>query len=153
MFEYLKSNPSVVVALTAVVGVIITALITFKNNNKNVLIKTVTEERAKWRDDLRELAACFIKETHSLMKRDTKNIEELYEIKAKIVFRLNPDKNHHLDHSLLVLINRIVDNIKKPTMYKMLVADLARFEIGIQSLIKKEWDKSKKEAKTGKLDK
>jgi hypothetical protein len=153
MWEHLQDNSNVVVAIIAVVGVLITAWITLKNNNKNVLIKTVTEERAKWRNDLRDLVASFIKEALVQMKNDIISIENIYEIKAKIVFRLNPDKNHHLDQDILTKLKRIVDNIENPTMSKSLINDLARLEEFVQTLVKQEWEKSKKEAKTGKLGK
>ena len=58
--EWISKYQALVAACIAVLGVFFTAYIAMYNNNKNILIKTVTEERSKWRSEMRSLCSEFI---------------------------------------------------------------------------------------------
>ncbi|WP_345853473.1 hypothetical protein [Shewanella algae] len=80
----------IIVAIIAVVGVFITARVALKNNNKSLLIKTVTDERAIWRKELREACAEFVKLTYEQMNNSSvSNKPRINELKAHLKLRVN----------------------------------------------------------------
>lgn len=64
-------------------GAFITAMISKKNNDNNNALKYITEERQKWREEIRRIA-------EELYDNDS-NYEQ---IKAKLQVRLNPIDNY-----------------------------------------------------------
>ncbi|EJL6852785.1 hypothetical protein [Vibrio vulnificus] len=154
MVEFLISNPSIIVAVIAVSGVLVTAWITLKNNNKNVLIKTVTEERAKWRSEIRDACSEFIKIASVIsLTKDEKNLPRLLELKVQLKLRLNPSQEpkHHLDQSIIKLLDGIYQRLSKSNKFTHVDNDLKRLEEHVQKLLKQEWSKSKGEAISGKV--
>jgi hypothetical protein len=156
MEEFLRNNQDIIVALIAVLGISITAAMALKNNNKNILIKTVTDERAKWREELRKICAEFVR--HIYNKANNSRITDtsrIIELKTHIQLRLNPseDTKHKLDQDIIETLNFIVNNLDQPSGNVDVLKKLDDFQLYVQELLKAEWDKSKKEAETGKLEK
>jgi uncharacterized membrane-anchored protein YjiN (DUF445 family) len=149
----------IVIALIAVIGVFFTARTAWKNNNKNLLIKTVTDERSVWRKELREICAEFVKLIYEQVNNSSvSNKPRINELKVHMKLRVNPSQEpkHKLDKEIIRLSQDLVSSLDaddgddgKENIYKNLV-DL---EGNIQKLLKQEWDKSKKEAVEGKLGK
>lgn len=146
----------IIIALIAVVGVFFTAFIALRNNNKNLLIKTVTEERAKWRSELRNTCAEFSKLVYE-QANDTsaRNKPRIIELKAHIKLRTNPsDKpKHKLDQDILKELQEIVNELDTEYDKNEIIKKLIKLESNVQLLLKQEWDKSKGEADSGKLAK
>ena len=93
--------------LGAVIGVSITAFFTSRNNNKNILVGTVTTERAKWRDELRNHTAEFCKLAFGqLRNEDASSRTRLEELRVLIRLRLNPNPEHTLDKTILDAIEK-----------------------------------------------
>lgn len=154
MREILTDYQDLFIAVFAVSGVIITAWIALHNNNKNVLIKTVTEERAKWRSELRNTFAEFVKLTSEHVDNaNVTNTPRIRELKTHLQLRLNPsqDEKHKLDQDIILIIKHIVSDLDTAGNKQTILDHLNDLECHIQQLLKDEWDKSKKEAKTGKL--
>jgi hypothetical protein len=154
----LEENKEFAISLIAFAGVFLTAFIALRNNNKNLLIKTVTEERAKWRSDLRNYCAEFSKlVSEQINNTNASNLPRIFELKAQIQLRTNPsDKPEHiLDQDIrresLEIVRLICDNPE--TNKEIVLNKLLRLEGSVQRLLKQEWDKSKNEAVTGKLSK
>lgn len=146
----------IVIALIAVVGVFFTAFIAFRNNNKNLLIKTVTEERAKWRTELRNYCAEFSKLVYEqTIDTSASNKPRIIELKAHIKLRTNPsDKpKHKLDQDILKESQEIVNQLDAGGDKKEIIEKLINLESNVQKLLKQEWDKSKGEADSGNLAK
>ena len=146
----------IVIALIAVVGVFFTAFIAFRNNNKNLLIKTVTEERAKWRTELRNYCAEFSKLVYEqTIDAGASNKPRIIELKAHIKLRTNPsDKpKHKLDQDILKESQEIVNQLDAGGDKKEIIEKLINLESNVQKLLKQEWDKSKGEADSGNLAK
>lgn len=147
-------NTDVVVAIIAVFGVFLTARTALNSNNKNLLIKTVTDERAKWRSELRIFCAEFSKlvyeQTNNPLVRHKSRIVEL---KAHIKLRTNPNHEHKLDREILTELQEIVDQLDKDADKEIIIKKLLSLESNVQKLLKQEWDKSKEEADSGKLSK
>ncbi|EGR3111683.1 hypothetical protein DNG97_24390 [Vibrio parahaemolyticus] len=155
MSEILKDYQDLFIAVVAVAGVIFTAWIALQNNNKNLLIKTVTEERAKWRSELRNACAEFVKLTSEHVgNANVTNTPRIRELKTHLQLRLNPsqDEKHKLDQDIIQIIKDIVSGLDAAGSKQTILDNLNDLELYVQQLLKAEWEKSKKEAKTGKLE-
>lgn len=123
-----------------------------KDTSKDILTRTVTNERSQWRGELREVASDFIENALRIVdKNPGGSIYTLEKQRALIRFRLNPDPTHVLDATILQVIAEIVKQ-SKALDSGSLAASLDVFESNVQALLKQEWDKSKREAETGMLD-
>lgn len=141
--------------LGAALGFIGSLLSTFgksKDTSKDVLTRTVTNERAQWRKDLRELAGEFVEHSLRIAAKDPDaSAFKLERLRVLIKLRLNPNPEHRLDADILNSIESIVSQAQacdKDNLRKSLV----KFEADTQLLLKQEWDKSKREAESGNLD-
>jgi hypothetical protein len=136
--------------LGAVIGVSITAFFTSRNNNKNIFIGTVTTERAKWRDELRNHTAEFCKLAYGqLQDKDPVSRTRLEELRVLIRLRLNPNPEHALDKTILDAIGNATRGLDGSGVDAR--EQLETIERNVQALLKQEWEKSKEEARTGKL--
>lgn len=156
--KILTEHKEIVIALIAVIGVFFTALVALRNNNKNLLIKTVTDERAQWRKDLRDYCADFSKLVYEYVSTDnTTNKPSIIKLKAHIKLRTNPSNEpaHILDQNILNELQEIVAMLYSDTIEDkdIIYKKLSSLETNIQKLLKQEWDKSKREAVSGKLAK
>ncbi len=156
IFCILIEFKGIVTALIAVIGIFFTAFIALRNNNKSLLIKTVTEERAKWRSELRNTCAEFSKLAYAQVNNASKNyMPRIVELKAHIKLRTNPsdEAEHKLDQEILSESQEIVDLLGDNPEIKVIIDKLVNLESNVQQLLKQEWDKSKEEAVSGKLAK
>jgi hypothetical protein len=150
------------------VGIIATAIVSIWNiinhhkiNKKTAFINTVTSERVKWLDKLRNNISAFCGLTHTWTRRDkvedsedeVRMLEEIDKLRYLIRLQLNPkDENGkpNPDKKIEDLISKI-PNLTDPSYYKQLHASLNELIITSQELLKVEWEKVKAEAKTGDL--
>ena len=156
ILRILMEYQGIVIALIAVFGVFFTALTAWSNNNKNLLIKTVTEERAKWRTELRNYCAEFSKLVYEQVNDTSANNKpRIIELKAHIKLRTNPsnETKHKLDQDILKESQEIVNQVDAGGDKEKIIEKLLNLESNIQKLLKQEWDKSKGEANSGKLAK
>lgn len=139
-------------AVLGFIGSLLSTIGKSKDTSKDVLTRTVTNERAQWRNDLRELAGEFVENTLRIASNDPGgSIYTLEKKRVLIRLRLNPNPDHTLDASILASIRTIVQHVRAQNS-DLLLESLEKFEQDIQSLLKQEWDKSKREAETGTLD-
>jgi hypothetical protein len=144
---------AVVTAVATVVAGAIGAFWSYKVSNKSILIKTVTEERAKWRNDLRDVFGEFSKLTYEQVNNsNASNKPRIYELKSNIVLRVNYKRKHKLDSDIVRLSEIIVASLDNGSSKELVLRDLNLLEEKLQQLIKQEWDKSKEEAVTGKIE-
>jgi len=156
--KILTDYKEIIIALIAVIGVFFTALIALRNNNKNLLIKTVTDERAQWRKDLRDYCADFSKLVYEYVSTDnTTNKPNIIKLKTHIKLRTNPSNEpaHVLDQNILNELQEIVAMLCSDTIENkdIIYNKLTSLETNVQKLLKQEWEKSKREAVSGKLSK
>lgn len=111
-------------------GSLITASITKSINEKNQKLKYVTEERQKWRAEIREETTKLAK---NLFYNESNNESELERIKAFFKIRLNPIDDYDKD------IIKKLENINRDTIND--------FVLKISCLLKHDWERAKKEAK------
>lgn len=138
----------------AVLGFIGSILSTFgksKDVQLDVRTKVVTNERAQWRKDMRELSATYIALSGRIAIKPQDNDEyELERTRVLIRLRLNANKEHTLDAPLLKLLPVIAEHSRTKNINELKLKH-AEFEAGMQALLKREWDKSKGEAETGNI--
>ncbi len=142
-------------AFIALLGVSLTALLTSRNNNKNIFINMVTRERAKWREELRrdtsEFYSLAYPYEHPKVIDKIDNITRLQKLKVLIKLRLNPDPTHKLDQSIMYDIDSIIENITSKNDNKEIMIQLTSLENNVQKLLKQEWEKTKEEARVGNI--
>ena len=56
----LNDFATLAVAMLALIGVVYTAVISRKNNDKSIFVQSVTNERAKWRSEMRSEVSEFL---------------------------------------------------------------------------------------------
>ncbi|TOC19898.1 hypothetical protein CGJ90_22560 [Vibrio parahaemolyticus] len=144
---------AVVTAVATVAAGALGAFWSYKVNNKSILIKTVTEERAKWRNDLRSVFGEFTSLTYEQINNsNASNKPRIHELKSNIVLRVNYKKKHKLDNDIVRLCEIIVTGLDNGSSKEVVLRNLYLLEEKLQQLIKQEWDKSKEEAVTGKIE-
>lgn len=138
----------------AVLGFIGSVLSTFgksKDVQLDVRTKVVTNERAQWRKDMRELSAGYVALSNRIAVAPQDNDEyELERTRVLIRLRLNANPDHRLDAKLLLALPVISTNARSKNMDELKLK-LEEFEADMQALLKREWDKSKREAETGNI--
>lgn len=138
----------------AVLGFIGSILSTFgksKDVQLDVRTKVITNERAQWRKEMRELSANYVALSNRVAVAPHGNDEyELERTRTLISLRLNANPNHELDAKLLLALPAIYQNARAKDLNK-LKSKLDEFEADMQDLLKREWDKSKGEAETGNI--
>ena len=138
-------------AIFSFVGVAITAFFTSRNNNKNIFINTVTNERAKWRDELRRDTAEFCRLVYGELQGKTGTDPlKREELRVAIRLRLNPNPEHRLDKAILDSMSRLAKSPSADANVDVR-GELEVIESNVQALLKQEWEKSKEEARKGRL--
>lgn len=124
---------------------------TTKDGDKTVYVTAVTNERARWREDLRRNVSEFAKAAVEPIP----SVPELLRLKTDIILRLNPrarepdmTEKHKFDVQVMNAVNAIYA-AASTTSPQELQAHLAELERGAQELLKQEWEKSKAEAVAG----
>lgn len=129
------------------------------NTAKTVLVQTVTAERAKWRAEMRDqaerLAALLRAHERGGLEADWEQVDRL---RTGIRLRLNPtgrtppivgSDTHDADRAVHQVLDGIAASGKSGTERHAALAD--QLEEYMAVLLKGEWDKSKREAVSGKL--
>lgn len=130
------------------------------NNQKTIrktnFINTVTNQRIKWIEQLRQDIASFLGLTHTWCEseiegkpEETGILKELDRLRHLIQLRLNADAT--LDRKIASLIRKIPDLTHLSQKEERLQA-MNELSTLSQQLIKEEWEKVKKESKNGDLN-
>ncbi len=130
------------------------------NNQKSIrktnFINTVTNQRIKWIEQLRQDIASFLGLTHTWCEsevegkpEETEILKELDRLRHLIQLRLNADAT--LDRKIASLIRKIPDLTHLSQKEERLKA-MNELSTLSQQLIKEEWEKVKKESKNGDLN-
>ncbi|MCG5496592.1 hypothetical protein [Ectothiorhodospira variabilis] len=141
---------AVIGSVTTFLGVLYSARRKSANYTKEVIARVVTEERAKWRQDMRVFSANYVAVARQIMKEGKASWVDLEECRVHLRLRLNPNSSHELDRDILQSIDRIRDYLETKR-YAEVLCSIDKFEKKCQLLIKQEWDKSKSEAERGAL--
>lgn len=140
-------------AVLGFIGSILSIFGRNKDTQLTVLTQVITTERAQWRSDMRNLTSEFVSLLQQVKnERSKEEISEFQKLRVKIRLRLNPKEGHEYDEKLLSLLRTFKGFIDSDDKSPINIEDeIESFELTMQKLIKKEWDKSKKEAESGNL--
>ncbi|TAM46545.1 MAG: hypothetical protein EPN55_05175 [Gammaproteobacteria bacterium] len=129
----------------------------YRASRKTSFINTVTSQRVKWIEQLRQDVSSFSGLTHTWCcselegKPEEKEIlKEIDRLRHVIRLRLNPDGTH--DRKIAQLIRKIPD-LTHISQRDELTEALEELTTTTQLLLKEEWEKVKAESKDGDLQK
>ncbi len=148
--------------LILAVGVLVTLVLGFWNmwanlytNKRTTFINTVTSQRIKWIEQLRQDIGAFCGLTYHWSHTDLEGkpsegdlLKEVDRLRHVIRLRLNPKGEH--DRAIEALIEEI-PRYTDPSRQKELTAALERLVRVSQALLKEEWDRVKRESEEGPL--
>ena len=122
----------IVAFITGSIAAFITSMCTLLGNNKKYISDNIIQERAKWREDIRDLSKkisnCILDN-----KRD-----KIVEFQNELMLKLNPlDKN---DQEIIDVINKYKNDIN---ISNSRIAD--EFNSKMSLLLKHDWDRAKNE--------
>ncbi|MBD8640238.1 hypothetical protein [Sphingomonas sp. CFBP 13733] len=130
------------------------------NADKAIFVQHVTAERAVWRGAMRDLVVDLTAELRrgAVSPARPVNWRKVYAARAGIVLRLNPacreagspGDRHELDRRLFQALQDLISARHHPRPEWLVRADAV--EEAAQRLIKKEWERAKDEARSGRLD-
>lgn len=149
------------------IGIIATAIVSvwnivnhYKTNKKISFINTVTSERVKWLDKLRQNISNFCGLTHTWTRskiqgrpEEIKLLGEIDKLRYLIRLQLNPKTNNgvpNTDKKIEDLIAKIPE-LTDPSKRNELDSAINQLIITSQILLKDEWEKVKAESKKGDL--
>ncbi len=127
-----------------------------KTTRKTNFINTVTNQRIKWIEQLRQNIASFLGLTHTWCEsniegkpEETEILKELDRLRYLIQLRLNSDAT--LDRKIASLIKEI-PNLTHSSQQSERKKSMDKLSTLSQQLLKEEWEKVKKESKDGDLN-
>lgn len=127
----------------------------YRATRRTSFINTVTNQRVKWIEQLRQDISSFSGLTHTWCYSDlegkseeTEVLKEIDRLRHVIRLRLNPDGTH--DRKIAQLIRRIPE-LTHISKREELTEALEELITTTQLLLKEEWEKVKAEAKEGDL--
>ena len=127
----------------------------YRATRKASFINTVTSQRVKWIEQLRQDIAAFSGLTHTWCQSGLEGTEEevtvlkeLDRLRHVIRLRLNPEGTH--DRQITALIKRIPE-LSHESQRAALLSALEDLTTTTQALLKEEWEKVKAESKDGDL--
>lgn len=140
------------------IGATITAWLLYRSTmiiaRRNLLVETVTKERAAWRQEVRaatlELSRTVLS---SIGQASLSSTTAVHQQRLAITLRLNPSRadKHRLDREISDALHALELALERQQQVEART-QLRLVEEKVQKLLKQEWDKSKKEARTGKLE-
>ncbi|MEO5954252.1 MAG: hypothetical protein ABIR36_00955 [Nitrospiraceae bacterium] len=142
------------IVLTFAVGVW-NLVLTYRNTRRTNFINTVTSQRVKWIEQLRQDISTFCGLTYTWSASNMEGkpqefemVRDIDRLRHVIRLRLNPRGTHDgRIESLLEEIPQYTD----PSQSAKLAAALKELTTTTQLLLKEEWEKVKKEAEYGNL--
>jgi hypothetical protein len=124
---------------------------TTKDSDKSIYVMAVTNERAKWRDELRKAVARFCSQAIEVRP----NIANLQELRTEILLRLNPHafdpplgEHHKFDRAITLEVDAIFHEVLSSST-GAIYARIGALQSSAQGLLKQEWEVSKSEARLG----
>ena len=147
-----------------VIGIILTFLIgvwnifiNYRQSRRTGFINTVTSERVKWIEKLRQNISAFCGLTYSLCctqlegnPEENEILREVDKLRHLIRLQLNPDPNSKHERKIEELIEKIPEltDISRRNDLRNSLDELVKTS---QLLLKEEWEKVKAESKRGDL--
>lgn len=139
-------------AVTLFLGVM-NAFANFRMSRRTTFINTVTSQRIKWIEQLRQDVSSYAGLTFHWVSTDLRDevkrqelLQEIDRLQHVIRLRLNPSGEE--DRKIAHYLAEIPNHTDRPEVISALLEDLTA---ATQRLLKEEWDKVKKESQHGPL--
>lgn len=139
------------VLFAAIVGALLLYRSTVGVARRNLLVGTVTTERAKWRTDLRRSVANLVSIANAMAPNPSrKDIAAFDKVRVEVRLRLNPSLKPEdvLDQRILAALKDLRVALIGGEQVRI-SGQIEIIESQVQLLLKQEWSKSKEEARTG----
>ncbi|EMK3587896.1 hypothetical protein ACLINQ_004406 [Vibrio parahaemolyticus] len=130
-------NILTIVLGSSVFAALITAIFTRKIHENNVSLKYITEERARWRQKIKELMGELSDAVH-LPTENRERIKKVRSIATYLKLSLNPSENESIDVEIRKCLNDICNN---PNYKKV-----KELELLFSKLLKHDWERAKQES-------
>jgi len=124
---------------SSVLAALVTVFFTRKSHQETIALKYITEERAKWREKIKE-TMCLLSEAVNLPKLNGERLNKTRMTSTYLKLSLNPDPNHILDKQILTCITELCS---EPNYERFTV-----LETKISLLLKHDWERAKNEARS-----
>ncbi|WP_353470060.1 hypothetical protein [Sphingomonas faeni] len=141
----------------ALVGVLVAARLLYRSTvgvaRRNLLVGTVTTERATWRSEMRTKVSRLVLIARSMPASPTRqDLARFDRVRVEVRLRLNPSLKPAdlLDQQILAALKSLRDALVEGEQVRI-DGHIETIECKVQELLKKEWTKSKDEARTGEL--
>ncbi|HBR02114.1 MAG TPA: hypothetical protein DD738_05855 [Ruminiclostridium sp.] len=116
---------------------VVSAIIGFLINSKNVKLQYITQERSKWRSDIRKKATRIMETLYSTEIRPEEKTKTFLKIKYQLSLKLNPyDK---ADQSILTAIEQLAKGQNEERAKSVMYC--------LSCLLKDDWERSKNEVR------
>lgn len=119
---------------SSVLAALVTAIFSKINQSKAITVRYVTEEREKWRENLK-LAMSELSEFVNLPDTDEGKLKNIRKKSTYIKLCLNPNPKHKTDSAAL----KNLDQICNSPSYR----NFKRLEVAIQEILKHDWERVK----------
>ena len=124
---------------SSVFAAVVTAFFTRKAHEETVALKYITEERAKWREKIKETMA-NLNEAINSPKLNGERLSKTRKASTYLKLSLNPDPKHVLDNEILTRLKTLC----AAPCYTQFPA----LEEKVSLLLKHDWERAKNEATT-----
>jgi hypothetical protein len=122
---------------SSVLASFVTAIFTKRAHEEAVALKYITEERAKWREKIKQLMVNMNDAINSSMSSDTK-LARVRRASTYLKLSLNPDPKHKIDNTILDILEELCID----TSYEKFL----NLEAQVSLLLKHDWERAKSEA-------
>jgi hypothetical protein len=123
---------------SSVLASLIAALFSRQIHSETVALKYITEERAKWRENIKSEMRNLCAAIHAQCNVACK-LAEIRKISTYIKLNLNPDPKETLDNKIIIILAELCE---KPSYDKF-----KELEAKVQHLLKHDWERAKVESK------
>ncbi|MDT4289612.1 hypothetical protein RO575_08580 [Methylomonas sp. MO1] len=122
---------------SSVFAALVTASFTRKSHEETVALKYITEERAKWREKIKE-TMITLNEAVNSPQINGERLTKTRKASTYLKLSLNPDPKHKLDSEILECIKKLCD---APNYERF-----STLEEKVSILLKHDWERAKREA-------
>ena len=122
---------------SSVFAALVTAFFTRKSHEETVALKYITEERAKWREKIKETMTALNEAVNS-PQLNGERLTKTRKASTYLKLSLNPDPKHKLDNEILECIKKLCD---APSYERF-----STLEEKVSILLKHDWERAKREA-------
>ncbi|ASA56710.1 hypothetical protein [Vibrio gazogenes] len=124
---------------SSVFAALVTAFFTRRSHEETIALKYITEERAKWREKIKETMVSLNEAVNS-PQLNGERLSKTRKASTYLKLSLNPEPEHTIDREILECIKRLCN---EPNYERFCI-----LEERVSILLKHDWERAKSEART-----